>query len=113
MTENKIAQKEKRSSVRYRPKSGTHIVYMEGFAEVKDLSVIGMFAMDPDPLPAGTAIKFVFRLGTDDIHLQGTVSRCEPGRGMVILFKDITPEARRRLRIYIHSLDSTTEKPAR
>lgn len=113
MSQNEIAQRERRAALRYRPKPGTHIIYVEGFAAIKDLSLDGMFVVDPDPLPAGTAIQFALRLGTNDIPLQGTVARCEPDQGMFILFKGITAEAKRRLRIHLGSLSSANQKPAR
>jgi hypothetical protein len=86
---------------------------VEGFAEIKELSVNGMFVVDRDPLPKGTLIQFALRLGTDDIPLQGAVTRCEPGRGMAIVFRDLTPQARMQLKIYIGGLASEERKRAR
>ena len=99
-----MAENEKRAWIRFKPKSGSHIVYPEGFGEVRDLSLNGMFVLDRDPLPEGTKISFALRLGTDDIRLQGIVTRSEPGRGMVIQFTELTRESTRRLRLYMAQL---------
>lgn len=104
-------RKDKRNFPRFKPKAGTHIVYIEGFAAVKDLSENGIYVLDQDPLPEGTKIKFALRLGTSDIHLQGIVSRSEPQQGMMIQFAGISREAKRRLRIHFAGLGPSSEKP--
>ncbi len=106
-----MAENERRGSQRFKPKSGSHIVYLEGFGQVKDLSLNGMFIVDPEPLPEGTKVSFALRQGTLDIPLQGIVTRSEPERGMVIQFTDLTRESIRRLRIHISELGSATGEP--
>lgn len=106
-----MAENERRASRRFKPKSGSHIVYLEGFGEVKDLSLNGMFVVDPDPLPEGTKVSFAIRQGTIDIALQGIVTRSEPERGMVIQFTELTRESIRRLKIYISELGPATGEP--
>jgi hypothetical protein len=106
-----MAQKDKRGSPRFKPKPGTHIVYIEGSAAIKDLSLEGMYVLDPEPLPVGSKIKFALRLGTDDIQLQGIVTRSAAFHGMMIQFADIAPEAKRRLRIHLAGLGPASEEP--
>jgi len=108
-----MGQDERRSSPRFRAKQGTHIIFVEGFATIKDLSVTGVFVIDPEPLEVGTKIKFALRLGTNDIQLQGVVIRCEPGKGMAIQFTDMTREAVRRIKIYISELAFVDDKTLR
>ena len=100
MTEN-----EKGASTRFKAKSGSHIVYLEGSGAIKDLSLNGMFVFDPDPLSEGSKVNFVLRQGTDDIQLQGIVTRSDPGQGMVIQFAELTRESIRRLKIYLATIN--------
>lgn len=104
-------QSDKRSSPRFKPMAGTHIVYVEGSAAIRDLSENGMYVLDQDPLPVGTKIKFALRLGTDDLELQGIVSRCVAEQGMAIQFTDISRETKRRLRIRLADLGRSSEEP--
>lgn len=106
-----MSEDERRASRRFRPKSGGHIVYIEGVGEVKDLSLNGMFVVDPDPLSEGTKVSFALRQGTVDISLQGIVTRSEPEQGMVIQFTELTRESIRRLKIYISELGPATNEP--
>ncbi len=108
-----MGQDERRTSPRFKAKQGSHIVFVEGFATIRDLSLNGVFVIDPEPLDAGTKIKFSLRLGTNDIQLQGVVIRCEPAKGMAIQFTDITREALRRIKIYVSELAVTEEKTHR
>jgi PilZ domain-containing protein len=106
-----VLDKERRASIRFKPKSGSYIAYPEGTGAVKDLSLNGMFVLDPEPLPNGTKISFSLRHGTDEIRLQGIVTRSEPGQGMVIQFTELTREAIRRLKIYMAQLGPATGEP--
>jgi hypothetical protein len=99
-----VTENEKRGSIRFKPKSGSHIVYPEGSGGIRDLSLSGMYVVDPDPLPEGSGVSFALRLGINDIQLHGIVTRSEPGKGMVIQFTDLSRESTRRLRIYIAGL---------
>jgi hypothetical protein len=99
-----MAGDEKRKSPRFKPKDGTHIVYVEGSASIRDLSENGMYVLDPEPLSEGTAIKFALRLGAFDIPIEGIVSRSVAGHGMVIQFTEMSREAKRRLRIHLSEL---------
>ena len=104
-------EKDKRASPRFKPKAGTHIVYIEGSAAIRDLSENGMFVQDPEPLSDGTKIKFALRLGTFDIPSEGIVSRSAAGQGMVIQFTDMSRESKRRLRIHLSELGPSSQEP--
>jgi hypothetical protein len=106
-----VTENEKRASLRFKPKSGSHIVYPEGSGAIKDLSLNGMYVLDPDPLPDGTKISFSLRQGADDIQLQGIVTRSEPGQGMVIQFTELTRESIRRLKLHMAQLGPAPGEP--
>ena len=106
-----MTMENKRRSPRLAPKAGTHIVYIEGSAAIKDLSMTGMYVLDPEPLDEGSQIKFALRVGTEDINLKGIVSRTVPGEGMVIQFKDISLVAKHRLETYMAALNATPGVP--
>jgi hypothetical protein len=99
-----MTQDEKRAVRRYREKPGRNIMYIEGSGPIRDMSMIGMYIVDKEPLRVGTKITFVLCLGVLNVELQGTVTRAEIGRGMVIRFTDLTREAIRRLKIHISDL---------
>lgn len=106
-----MAGEEKRKAPRFMPKDGTHIIFVEGSAAIRDLSENGMYVLDKDPLSEGTAIKFALRLANFDVPLEGIVSRSVPGQGMVIQFTEMTRESRRRLRIYLSELGPASQGP--
>jgi hypothetical protein len=93
-----------RASPRFRPKPGSHIVYTEGFGEIRDVSLHGVFVLDADPLPVGTRLKFSFRFGSDDIPVQGIVQRTVDGQGMGIELTEASIEARNRLKHHLANL---------
>jgi hypothetical protein len=103
--------KQRRASPRLCPKPGSHIVYLEGFGMIQDVSLHGVFVVDPKPLPVGTKIKFSLRFGSMDIPVQGTVQRSVDGEGMGIALTDLTAEARNRLKLYLHELMTDTRTP--
>jgi len=72
---------------------------------IRDLSLDGVFILDPEPLPVGATIKFSLRLGTEDVPLQGIVRRSVDEEGMGIQFTDISREAKRRLRMHFAGRD--------
>jgi len=98
----KAIEKDRRTP-RYAAKAGTYVVYVEGTGAIRDLSMNGVFVLDSEPLPVGTTITFSLRTGAHDISLKGVVRR-SVAEGMGIQFVEISPEARRRLRICIGEL---------
>ena len=106
-----MAGDEKRKAPRFKPKAGTHIIFVEGSAAMRDLSESGMYVLDPEPLPDGSKIKFALRLGTLDIPMEGIVSRSVHGQGMVIQFTEMSREAKRRLRIHLSELGPSSQEP--
>jgi hypothetical protein len=98
--------KERRATPRFQPKPGNHIVYGERSADIRDLSLEGVFVFDPDPLPAGSEIIFTLQAGDQDISLEGVVRRSVDHQGMGIQFTNVSPVSKRRLRIHIASLVS-------
>jgi hypothetical protein len=92
---------EGRASPRFRPRPGSHIVYLEGCGEIKDVSFHGVFVLDADPLPVGTKIKFSFRFGNDDIPVEGVVQRSVEGHGMGIELTETSAESKRRLKQHL------------
>jgi hypothetical protein len=97
-------QQERRAFPRFHPKPGSHIVYMEGFGEIRELSLNGVFVVDSDPLPVGERINFAFRFGTVDIPVQGIVRRSISGQGMGIELTEVSRGARNRLGLQIPAL---------
>jgi len=98
----KMIEKDRRTP-RYPAKPGTYVVYVEGTGAIRDLSMNGVFVLDSEPLPVGTSITFSLRTGAHDIALKGIVRR-SVAEGMGIQFVEISPEARRRLRLYVAGL---------
>ena len=108
MVTDSMTEKDKRRNPRFAPKAGTHIVYVEGSATFRDLSECRMYVLDPEPLSEGSANKFALRLGTFDIPIEGIVSRTIEGQGMVIQFTEMSRESRRRLKIHLSELGSSS-----
>lgn len=100
-----MTQINRRVSPRFQAKPGSYITYVEGVGVIRDWSMGGVFVLDSEPLPVGTPIKFSLHLGTQDIALQGIVRRSVAKEGMGIQFTEMSPEARRRLRSHMASLD--------
>ncbi len=101
-----MSPKERRATPRFQPKPEDHIAYGESSAVIRDLSLEGVFVLDPDPLPVGSEIIFTLRAGEQDISLQGVVRHSVDQQGMGIQFTDVSPVSKRRLRIHIASLVS-------
>lgn len=102
-----MATKDRRATPRFQPKQGHHIVYGESPVVIRDLSMEGVFVLDPDPLPVGSEIIFTLRAGDQDISMEGIVRRSvDQEGGMAIQFKNVSTVSKRRLRIYIGSLVS-------
>lgn len=95
---------ERRATQRFQPKPGNHITYAGRSADIRDLSLEGVFVFDPDPFPVGSEMAFTLRAGQQDILLQGIVRQSLDQEGMGIQFTDVSSESKRRLRIHIAGL---------
>jgi len=97
-------KKDRRAIQRFQAKPDDYILYDERSAPVRDVSMEGIFALDPDPLPVGSEIVFTFRAGHSDISLEGIVRHSVDQQGMGIHFTKIPPLSKRRLIIHIATL---------
>jgi hypothetical protein len=97
---------DRRATPRFQPKPGNHITYGERSADIRDLSLEGVFICDPDPLPAGSEIIFTLQGGDQDISLEGVVRHSVDQQGMGIQFTKVSSVSKRRLRIHLASLVS-------
>jgi hypothetical protein len=96
-----MTEKDKRASQRFNARPGDNVTYIEGAGAIRDLSMEGVFVLDAEPLPVGTSVQFSIRLGNETVMFHGIVQRCEEKQGMGIQFKEVSKEARRRLRLHI------------
>jgi hypothetical protein len=101
-----MVSKDRRANPRFLPKPGDQISYGVNSTLIGDLSLEGVFILDPDPLPVGSEVIFTLRAGEQDIALEGVVRHSVDQEGMGIQFKNVSPLAKRRLRIHIASLVS-------
>jgi PilZ domain len=97
---------DRRATPRFQAKPENRITYGERSALVRDLSLEGIFVLDPDPLPAGSELAFTLRAGLQDISLEGIVRHSVVDEGMGIQFTNLSAVSKRRLMIHIASLVS-------
>ena len=80
------ARKDRRATPRFQAKPENHFTYGERSAPIRDLSLEGVFVLDPDPFPAGSEITFTLQAGQKDITLEGivrhSVDRCRHGNSI-------------------------------
>jgi hypothetical protein len=107
------SQDDRRATPRFQPKPENRVVYGETSAPIRDLSLDGLFALDPDPLPVGSEISFTIRAGYLDILLDGIVRRSVDRDGMGVQFTNVSAVSKRRLRIYLASLVSAPGQPVK
>jgi hypothetical protein len=98
--------KDRRATPRFQAKPENFITYGDRSAPIRDLSLEGVFVLDPDPLPAGSEISFTLRAGQTDIALEGIVRHSVVDVGMGIQFKSLSAVSKRRLIIHTASLVS-------
>jgi len=99
-----MPRKDRRLIQRFLAKPEDRILYDERSAPVRDLSLEGVFVMDPDPLPVGSEIVFTLKAGLQEISLEGIVRHSVDQEGMGIHFTKIPAVSKRRLIIHIASL---------
>lgn len=98
--------KDRRATPRFLAKPENQIYYGERSAPIRDLSLEGVFVLDPDPLPSGSELTFTLRAGLQDISLDGVVRHSVVDVGMGIQFVNLSAVSKRRLIIHIASLVS-------
>jgi hypothetical protein len=108
-----MVSKDRRATPRFLAKPENSITYGERSAPIRDLSIEGVFVLDPDPLPAGSEITFTLRAGQTDITLEGTVRHSAVDVGMGIQFTNLSAVSKRRLTIHIASLVSAPSELVR
>jgi len=99
-----MTEKSKRASQRFKSHPGSNVSYIEGAGAIRDLSMDGVFILDPEPLEVGTTITFSIRLGNETVSFKGIVRRSVPQEGMGIEFTGIPSDKRRRLLAYIATI---------
>jgi PilZ domain len=97
---------DRRATPRFQPKPDNCVLYNDRSVPIRDLSMEGVFVLDPDPLPVGSEIAFTLRAGHQDIALEGVVRHSEVDLGMGIQFANLSAVSKRRLIIHLASLVS-------
>jgi hypothetical protein len=101
-----MPQKDRRATPRFLAKPENQIIYGDRSAPIRDLSLEGVFVLDPDPLPVGSEVAFTLRAGHQDITLDGIVRHSVVDEGMGIQFVNVSAVSKRRLIIHIATLVS-------
>lgn len=99
-----MTSKDRRATPRFQAKPENQITYGDRSAPIRDVSLEGIFVLDPDPLPVGSEITFTLRAGNTDITLEGIVRHSAVDVGMGIQFTNLSAVSKRRLTIHIASL---------
>jgi hypothetical protein len=108
-----IPPHDRRATPRFQAKPGNQIVYGANSAELRDLSLEGVFVLDPDPLPVGSQLSFLLQAGGVDIALEGLVRHCVDQEGMGIQFTNVSSVSKRRLTIHLASLVAAPDGPVK
>jgi hypothetical protein len=101
-----MTAKDRRATPRFLPKPENQIRYGDRTAPIRDLSLEGVFVLDPDPLPAGSELTFSLQAGAQHISLEGIVRHSVVDVGMGIQFTNLSSVSKRRLMIHIATLVS-------
>jgi hypothetical protein len=101
-----MPQKDRRATPRFLAKPENCVIYGDRSAPIRDLSLEGVFVIDPDPLPVGSEVAFTLRAGHQDITLDGIVRHSVVDEGMGIQFVNVSAVSKRRLIIHIATLVS-------
>ena len=95
---------DRRSTPRFLAKEGGKFTYGLAAADIRDLSMDGVFVLDRDPLPVGSELAFTLLTGGAEIELEGIVRHVVEEHGMGIQFLNVSILSKRRLRIYLATL---------
>jgi hypothetical protein len=101
-----MTAKDRRGSTRFQGKPENHVTYGDRNAPIRDLTLEGVFVVDPDPLPVGSELSFTLRAGHTEIALEGIVRHSNVEEGMGIEFTNLSSVSKRRLIIHMASLVS-------
>jgi hypothetical protein len=101
-----MPQQDRRATPRFLAKAENFATFGEKSSPIRDLSLDGVFILDPDPLPVGSEMAFTIRAGLQDIALEGIVRHTLIDVGMGIQFTNLSGVSKRRLMIHIASLVS-------
>lgn len=103
---------DKRVMPRFPTSSGVYVVYLEGSGAVRDLSLGGVFVVDPEPLAVGDHIQLELRFAGTGVPVRGIVRRSVPGQGMGIEFVNLKPDGQLRLKRYLANLATSLSMPS-
>jgi hypothetical protein len=106
-----MTTKDRRATPRFQAKPENRIIYGDRSSPIRDLSLEGVFVLDPDPLPVGSEITFTLRAAHQDISLEGIVRHSVVDEGMGIQFTNLSAVSKRRLIIHIATLVSAPSQP--
>ena len=89
------------------------VEYVAPSPKVRDLSVAGLYILDPRPMQRGQTVELRLRLGDGQpIQVRGMVRRVDPGVGMAIEFIQIEAADRRRIKEFISHAQPDKVSPA-
>lgn len=92
---------ERRNEPRVRGETLT-VEFIDPVPRIRDLSISGVYMLDPHPFQRGLTVKLRITLGSGEpFVVTGMVRRVDPGVGMAIEFTKIDASARRRIKEYI------------
>ncbi|MDQ4123793.1 MAG: PilZ domain-containing protein [Acidobacteriota bacterium] len=63
-----------------------------GRATTRDIGIGGLYLTTDLNLPEGTPLMLKMNIGNRDLTLNGVVAYCDPGHGVGVRFRDLTPE---------------------
>ncbi len=89
------------------------VEYLAPSPHVRDLSISGLFLLDPRPLMRGQPVQLKLSLaGVGTVVVQGMVRRVDPGVGMGIEFTQMEPSDRRKIKEYVARANPGQVSPA-
>ncbi len=99
-----MAGPDKRFSPRLHATASDYVVYVEGSAKVRDVSLGGVFIEDPQPFPVGTVFGFTLNLGNEVLPVKGVVRQCVSEKGMGVRFHEVSLDTRNRLERILNNM---------
>jgi len=80
------------------------VVGMKDRARVSELSARGCYIDSISPLPRGTDLRIRIQYGCSSCTFPGTVIYTHAGFGMGVVFRELTPEQRSTLDVWLDEL---------